>query len=576
MCRLADVKQCANGIKGPGVPVTLFPIVDSNRTLWIVGSPRANKWTPRNAKDGHKANAKAFDQVKASHAPKAGSAPTKLKVVRQKELRSRTKGERNVVGQPVQDGHSVSNDTSDEQESEQEDEQEGNAGDDVAEEDIEEDVNHSGAEEEAEEEGDAVENAEEDLNDSEEEEDLEREEEEEAAVDETGHDTEERDGDEHGRASGEAEAEEADQRGNEEHEGEEDPAEDMGEKEELEGQQEAERKGEREGEEKTGDETEPHGETRGKDCEVHDGEEEEHGGDVEAREEQGDQDQVQGVENAMGQHATTNNRDGSWRSWKVGATNGKENEGMCTNADEEERMVEDENGSAEETRKRPVVCSTLENRPNKRSKTDNGEIEDDAATKDSPSRTDDLKAQPRPRTPSLQPTTPSSPKTIEIIRHISVVPGLEGTESAVWDAARRDAVFTSLSGADQKKMVCTAVSLGSEKGIEELRRFVYDARRNAKQKGKSLESEFDHSASQSDLDTRNADGTLNTRDSGLARFSALYQQIVNLDKVAIKLSVTRRVKLAALAQYRKGLVQNGAGRNQAKDANLYLFCAIHP
>lgn len=51
-----------------------------------------------------------------------------------------------------------------------------------------------------------------------------------------------------------------------------------------------------------------------------------------------------------------------------------------------------------------------------------------------------------------------------------MVPGLEGTEGAVWDAARRDTVFTSLSEADQRKMVCTAVSLGSEKGIKELRK----------------------------------------------------------------------------------------------------------
>lgn len=157
-----------------------------------------------------------------------------------------------------------------------------------------------------------------------------------------------------------------------------------------------------------------------------------------------------------------------------------------------------------------------------------------------------------------------------------MVRGLEGTENAVWDAARRDAVFTSLSEADQKKMVCTAVSPGSEKGIRELQRFVYDARRKVKQIGKSLESEFDFSAPQPDVDTRNADGTLISRDSGLARFSALYQQIKTLDNAAIKLSVTRRVKLAAMAQYRKGLVQNVAGRNQAKDANLHLFRATHP
>lgn len=59
-------------------------------------------------------------------------------------------------------------------------------------------------------------------------------------------------------------------------------------------------------------------------------------------------------------------------------------------------------------------------------------------------------------------------------------------------------------------------------------------------------------------------------------FPALYQQIETLDKVAIKLFVTRRVRLAAMAQHRKALVQNGAGRNQAKNAKLRLFRAIHP
>jgi hypothetical protein len=119
-------------------------------------------------------------------------------------------------------------------------------------------------------------------------------------------------------------------------------------------------------------------------------------------------------------------------------------------------------------------------------------------------------------------------------------------------------------------MVCTAVSLGNEKGIKELQCFVYDARRNVKQKGKSWESEFDLSASQSDADTRSPDGTLIPRDNNIACLSALYQQIKTLDNTAIKLSVTRRVKLAVMTQYRKGVLQKGAGRKQAKDTNLYV------
>jgi hypothetical protein len=66
--------------------------------------------------------------------------------------------------------------------------------------------------------------------------------------------------------------------------------------------------------------------------------------------------------------------------------------------------------------------SLLEERPNKRSKSKRWENGDDAAMEDSLSQTNGLETQPRPRTPSLKSTTPSSPKTIEIVRHISVVP----------------------------------------------------------------------------------------------------------------------------------------------------------
>jgi hypothetical protein len=98
------------------------------------------------------------------------------------------------------------------------------------------------------------------------------------------------------------------------------------------------------------------------------------------------------------------------------------------------------------------------------------------------------------------------------------------------------------------------VSLTSKKSIKGLQRFVYDTRKNVKQNGKSLESEFDLSASQSNTDMRKADGTLIPRDSGVARLTALYQQITTLDNAAIKLSITRRVKVAAIAQYRESLL----------------------
>jgi hypothetical protein len=64
MRRLADAKQRADVIMGPGILVKLFAVLggdtqsvdDSKPTLWIVGTPHAIKWTPRSSRDAHKAN----------------------------------------------------------------------------------------------------------------------------------------------------------------------------------------------------------------------------------------------------------------------------------------------------------------------------------------------------------------------------------------------------------------------------------------------------------------------------------------------------------------------------------------
>jgi hypothetical protein len=601
MRRLQDVKQRADVTMGPGILVKLFAVppegaqsVDGSQpTLWFVGSPNATRWSPRKSANAHEANAKTTGKATVSITAKASSAskhrmrakPVRGKAVGQKEQRSLAKGERNVVEQPAREGQIESDDMSDEQEREEEEEQEDDAGeDDVGEDDVgEDDAGEDDVGEDDVGEDDAGEDVEEDFNDSRGDEDL-MEEEEVGVNDGNEHGTKEQDDNGHNDSSEVAEAEEAEKRADDEHEGEEDLEEDIGDQEEqeTEGQKdagvglEAGVEGEREGGEKSDDEAELHNDTRGKDGAIRDDQEDEHRDDGGVGKEQGDHgNMLEGTE-TVEQRVTASHRNGAWRSWDVRNVNSREEGEKCTTSGGEERMVEDENKSAEETRKRAFACSTPNNPPNKRSKTDDGENEDDAATKDSLSRTNGLETQTRPRTPSLESTTPSSPKTIEIVRQVSVVPGLEGTESGVWDAARRDAVFTSLSGADQKKMVCTAVSLASEKGIKELQRFVCDTRKNVKQNGKSLESEFDLSAYQSDADTRNADGTLIPRDSGLARLTALYQQITTLDNAAIKLSVTRRVKLAAMAQYRKSLLPEGAGRKQAKAANLRLFRAIHP
>lgn len=113
-------------------------------------------------------------------------------------------------------------------------------------------------------------------------------------------------------------------------------------------QQEAEKVGdETEGEEKAADEAVSHVETRGKECAVPHGEDEEHAGDGEAGKGRGTQDQIQGVENAAGQRATTYNRHGPWRSWETGSMNGEEGEESSTNSDEGERTAQDRKRTAQ-------------------------------------------------------------------------------------------------------------------------------------------------------------------------------------------------------------------------------------
>jgi hypothetical protein len=221
---LADVKQCADVIMGPGILVKLFAVPrgdtqsvgDSKPTLWIVGSPNATKWTPRSSRDAHKANVIATN--KASYAAGAGSASAfkpgvKAKVSgekagRQKEQRPIVKCRMNVAVQRVQEGHDESDDTSDEREEEEEEEEEvDTVKDDAGENDEVEDG--------------AGEDIEEDLNEAEGEADFEEEQVEEAMVsDKSEHDTEEQDEDGRNQSSEQAEAGEADRKVNEEHESE--------------------------------------------------------------------------------------------------------------------------------------------------------------------------------------------------------------------------------------------------------------------------------------------------------------------------------------------------------------------
>jgi len=452
--RLAEVKQRADGITGPGILVKLFAVPpedaqsgdNSKPTLWVVGSPKATKWTPRKSANAHGAKAKPTGKATGSYAANASSAskhrmrarPIRGKAVGQKEQRSPTRGKRNMVESAVQEDHSESDNTSEEQEKEEEGAagqgdrgEDGTGEDDPGEDDTggHDTGGHDTGEDDTGEDdkggGDAgkvitQESIEEDLNYSEEEEHLEQEEE---AVlnDENEHDTEEQDEDGHNESSEQTEAEEADTAEDEELVVEEDLAEDVGE----EGQQEAERQqdagrhleagepGEKEGEEKSSDKAETHVRTRAEDGAIQDGQEEEHKEGEGVEKEHGDHSEMREDRGNVEQQVTASHRNGAWMSWDVADVNGTaEGEGGTMPGGEEERTVEDENGRAEETRKRASACSTPEERPNKRNKTDRGENEDGAATRESLSRTDGLKTRPRPRTPLLQSTTPSSPNIL--------------------------------------------------------------------------------------------------------------------------------------------------------------------
>ncbi|GAB7336896.1 hypothetical protein MBLNU13_g00813t2 [Cladosporium sp. NU13] len=673
--RLEDFEQCA--VTGPGILVKLFPVDDSNSTLWIVGSPHANKWIPSKMKEMRtaNANAKAHDVAKVRK-PSTHKTRTQLSSghsVKQKKQEYPAQGRNKVTEHQVHDDQDESDDMSKEAEEDEEDEDEeeeehdeeeedeeheedededdavedndaqeqdsGGKGsgdadadarednvageqdageqdageqdtgeddaaeddaakqdageqdageedageEDAAKEDGEEEDNDAGGQDagkdDAAEDGAAEDDAGKgvvgDLDNSEEGQDLQEGPKRDAVMDkENGHDAGEQEEDGNNEASDGTGNEDADDMEDKGYEGEEGLAESIGKEgeheaegqPEAEDQQEAEREGEREGKEVTGKEIEPHSEARGKDCEVHDDREDEHGGDWKTGIKQRSRGQTKWIEGNIGQRV---NR-------KTGDTRSEEDDERCTTATGEEDTVEDGNGRTEEKRKRSSADSISEEHLNKRHKSGRDWNGVDTTTADSLDRTIGLKAQLRPQTPPLKSTTPSAPPTIELVRQTSVVSGLEDTESAVWDAARRDLIFCSLVPKDQRKLVCTAVSLGSDKGIKELQRFVYNARRDGKQKDKSLAPEFDLSVPQSDGGLRNADGTFISSDSGLGHFYALYQQIETLDKVAIKLSVTRRAKLAAMAQYRKAVVQNVAGRIQAKDAKLRLFHVIHP
>jgi hypothetical protein len=604
--RLSDIMRSSECIAGEGILVKLFPVSpkyiqsvgDSKRTLWIVSSRDASNEFPSKWEDTQKSKAKTSQLTKAGSLDER-TAKAKVTNGRAESRRPLVRGKRKpLMSDEREKGDGTeTDDPSDEEEEDAEsdnDEEVGEDGD--GEQEVEEEE-----EEEEEEEGDAEDEEAEDEEGGDEEAGEEEVEEEEGAEEdgtenhnaakdvttvreaaedvENEHDAEERDDDRNDGEHNEAQTKEADKRKDKDDSGEEDKEKD------AQGEKEREKEAEREhAAEEAGDNIEKPGGTKEKDSvdEDEQAEENEDEDDEMPGEESGNRDEVREDKETMEQRVAANNRDGAWRGCRLGNMTDKEGEGRDIGSDGEERMAGENDGDSEERRKRPLEtceafdCPTPGDRPNKRSKGDDSESEDTSATDHLTRRPFSSETTPRPRTPSPTFITASPSSAITIVRQTSAVPGLEDTEKAVWDAAHRDSVICLLPLKQQTKMVRTALSLGSEGGIKALQHFVYNARRNGWRKVKPLESNFDLSAPHSGVDVWHTTGALVPRDSGLAHFSALYQQIDFIDNKATLFSITKRVKLAAMAQYRKGLLQEDAGKNQARDVNLYLFRAIYP
>lgn len=589
MRSLADVKKCTGAVTGPGVLVKLYLVGD----LWIVGSPHTKNWTPSKVDDMRTANANADANGRTKASRPANTRPisahkVKAQLVsdgaaRQKKQGSRARRAEKVTELQTKEGQDESDETDtepegegneeEEDDTEEEDAREEDAAEDAAEEntmeeDEEEHAGEANAEEENaaeenpveenEEEGkeehagkkdagveDAVEDMDGDLDESEKGKDLDEGPEKDAVMDkENGDDFEEQDDGGHSEPPKEAETAEADEVEDEEYGSEEDLAEDKRDKrhQEAKGHQEAEREIDGDGEETTSDEAQMHNEATGDDNAIQVAQREEHGDD-------GDKGSV-GVHGGVRedrelveQRVAANYPSGGWRSWAPGHANGREEETRGTTS-EGEGTIEADDGGGEGKRKRPfeedgvISTSTLEEYPNKRNKSTREEDESDAVMEDSFER--GLKTPLRPKTPSPMSPTLSPGSTIKIVRQTSVVPGLEDTENAVWDAAKRDSVISSLSLEQQAKMVRTALSLGSEEGIEELRRFVCNLRKDSKRGSDSLTSNSDFSAPDPDLRASLASNALVSRSDCIAHFSALYRRLDVLETQETLFAIARR------------------------------------
>ena len=598
--RLSDIKRSTEGIAGEGILVKLFPFPRKHmQTLWIVSPPNATSGFPSEGEDAQKSRAKT---TKHTEADSLDERTAKAKVTNGKAKGRgplvRGKGNPLMSGERGKADNVEPDDPSDEEEegSENDYDEEVEGGVD-GEEEEEAEAEEGEAEESEAEEGEAEESEAE--AEEAEDEDAEDEEagEEDAEDDTESHNAannittvrnavedvenednaEEQDDDRNDGEHDEAQAKEVDKRRDRQVQGEEDPGKDTHDEEEM----EKEAEGDQEADE-AGDMVEKPSETRKKDDEDKGEQAERKEDDEEAGEEVGTHVEMREDREAVEQRVTANNCDGARGNYRLADVTDKEGEVRETGSDGEERMAGEDDADLEKRRKRPLeTCEVFDSptpgdRPNKRSRSNESESEDDAATGNLPRRPASPETTPRLRTPSPTFTTASPASTIAIVRQTSVVPGLEDTKSAVWDAAQRDSVIISLPHKQQTKMVRTALSLISEEGIKELRRFVSNARENGKRGSESRVSEFSLIAPHPGPTTQLAGNALVPQPDRLSYFSALYQRVDVLESKETLFAITKRVSLADMAQYRESLVPKGVGGNQARDANLKLFRSIFP
>jgi hypothetical protein len=68
--------------------------------------------------------------------------------------------------------------------------------------------------------------------------------------------------------------------------------------------------------------------------------------------------------------------------------------------------------------------------------------------------------------------------------------GVRSPSGAVWGAAQKDSIISSLPREQQTKMCRTTLSPGSDEGVREIRRFVYNVYRDGARGSESLPSDF--------------------------------------------------------------------------------------